>query len=287
MRKLKNIIEGFFHTSGAGLESSTEKFLNEMGITNYVINDGKVHIRGNIDIIDFEGKMLGIQFGRVTGSFHVQNCPNLESLVGFPDQVNSITINFCPKLKSLEGLPKVKYGVNIYACPKLKTLKGVRAADQCDLDLYLNSLPGIKNMTGLEDDISSINIMYLPNLESLEGCPSKVDMFTMRRCPKIKNLVGMPKHITGKLNIRDCEGIISVKGISKEVGREIDIDIYNNFKWDGEMDKVCKGNKSKDNHMIIYTKSYFKHLMKVEDIIDSIKDKRTKNLNIKVFSILT
>ena len=88
-----------------------EKWCEEMGIQNYIINS-----KGEIDVndcIEFEFKTnndfkeLPYKFGTVTGYFSLDGCINLISLKNCPTKIeDSFYCNDCPQLVSLEGCPK-------------------------------------------------------------------------------------------------------------------------------------------------------------------------------------
>ena len=88
---------------GIGRKALIEKWLDEMGIKNYTINDLTIDVNGyvhlyNKNLIKFPEY---IQFNEVNGSFN-----NLISLRGCPKIVNYNFYCYSNLLESLEGCPE-------------------------------------------------------------------------------------------------------------------------------------------------------------------------------------
>jgi hypothetical protein len=97
---------------GVGKKALITKWLDEMGVKNYIINDDFT-INGNMHI-DLGAKNLielpnYIQFNTVNGSFFIQN-NNLCNLKGCPFFIKSDFSCSRNKLKTLEYFPKVVDG---------------------------------------------------------------------------------------------------------------------------------------------------------------------------------
>ena len=92
----------------ANRNEKAEAWLHSIGVYNYDICDGFVHVVGDV-IIDIPLNMqlgrLPIQFGYVSGNF-ICRANDLESLVGCPSEVGGNFYCYGNKLTSLEGGPK-------------------------------------------------------------------------------------------------------------------------------------------------------------------------------------
>jgi hypothetical protein len=82
-----------------------KEWLHSMGIYDYDICDGIVHVVGDVDISSCGLGCIPVQFGYVSGDFYC-NDNNLESLKGCPSEVGGDFSCRANELDSLIGGPK-------------------------------------------------------------------------------------------------------------------------------------------------------------------------------------
>jgi hypothetical protein len=80
------------------------KWLHSMGVYDYDICDGVVHVVGDVDIYNSELTRIPVQFGYVSGNFHCSH-NKLTSLEGCPSEVGGGFYCSFNNLTSLEGGP--------------------------------------------------------------------------------------------------------------------------------------------------------------------------------------
>jgi len=85
-------------------EVEIKKWLDDMGVKNYTINNGVVNVVGDVDLDRKNLEVIPVQFGKVTGFF---NCSDnaLASLIGAPRIVGDEFLAYNNQLTSLEGGP--------------------------------------------------------------------------------------------------------------------------------------------------------------------------------------
>ncbi len=93
------------------IKADIEAWCDEMDIRNYTINSqGEIDVRGNVMLQNGLFRELPYKFGKVYGIFILDNCKNLITLKNCPHTVHSISCSNCPQLDSLEGYPKEVLG---------------------------------------------------------------------------------------------------------------------------------------------------------------------------------
>ena len=159
------------------------------------------------------------RWAKVGGDFLCDDCKNLTSLNGAPEEVEGdFDCSNCKNLISLEGGPK-EVGTNFDCgnCDKLTSLEGapeiVRGGFYCD---------DCKNLTSLKGAPKSVDDAFYcngcENLTSLEGAPKEVGWdFYCGRCEKLVSLKGGPEKIDGSFVCNNCDSLKSLDGAPKKI----------------------------------------------------------------------
>jgi hypothetical protein len=104
--------------------TETEKWLRSHAIAKWHINeDGIVDVAGNVQLNDFQGLVLPIQFGIVSGYFDIYNIP-LTSLKGCPLHVGGYFDCGNTEITSLQYAPSVINGNLLCSNTKIKSFSG-------------------------------------------------------------------------------------------------------------------------------------------------------------------
>lgn len=236
--------------SGMDMKSQIEAWLNEHGVTEYIINDDLTISSGrqfHMVVRNFDGTEFPdyIQFGDCSGCeyFILNNCPNLETLRGCPTKVKSFTCSECSKLKSLEGGPQEVE--NCYYCPDCTSLKNLKGAPtEISRTFCCSGCTGLESLEGAPQVVGSFvckrcggltNLKGAPqkaldwnsrsgqgfdcsdceNLESLEGAPQSAYIFSCLNCPKITSLKGIPNRIGRYFECKGCGVQFTYKDVRK------------------------------------------------------------------------
>jgi hypothetical protein len=93
-----------------------ETWIREHTSKEFTIHpDGTIDVRGNVSF-KWDGNTLPVQFGRIEGSFNV-NDSTLTSFVGFPHYVQNVVYCSRTNIRSLHGVEKaVKYVGDTFFC---------------------------------------------------------------------------------------------------------------------------------------------------------------------------
>ncbi len=198
MKYLKDITEGFFNTSGSGLEASKasirkrlQEIIDSYNPEDFIINDDltvstsenlergylTIHINTNV-------KEFGVKFKFIGCCLDCCQCDKLVSLKGLPDKIfGDFDCSNCGSLKTLDGCPK--------------EIGGWFDCSQCD---NITSLEGGPKIVGSEyNNGSNYTCSWCKNLVTLKGAPKKLNgYFNCSYCSNLKSLKYAPK----------CRGII-------------------------------------------------------------------------------
>lgn len=148
-----------------------KKWLNEMSIENYTINDNlTVDVDGDVSLFRKELKSIPVQFGVVNGDF---NCAvnQLKSLLGCPKIVVGDFYCYKNKITSLVMAPEKVYGSFDCGSNKLTSLKGCPKVIKTDFSCPDNNLLSLND--GPEEVGGSFSC-YSNKLTSLDGIPREI-----------------------------------------------------------------------------------------------------------------
>lgn len=150
--------------------------------------DGKVDLFYRIDIPNRSYSELGIEFGKVHGTFTVRKIDNFKSFEGFPEEIINDPRSKSSSIFTIEGNNNI-----------------------------------IKNLVGLPIKIAGYtNIQGLNALESLEGIPQEIGgSLVIHGSPHLESFDYLPKSIKGQLlfgkipNAKNYLAFFKVKGITE------------------------------------------------------------------------
>jgi hypothetical protein len=125
---------------------------------------GKVDVKGDVEIIMMSFYEFPVPFGRVKGTFNCKYCKNLKTLKGAPEYVEGFFIlDGCINLKSLVGSPK-------------------RVSDS----FRCSRCSSLENLEGASENVGRFICNRCENLKSLEGISTYVKMFVdCTDCPNL------------------------------------------------------------------------------------------------------
>ncbi len=217
MKQLKQVTEGFFSTSGAGIDNikaEIEKYMDiitrGLNVYKYTINnDMSVDYDGSIFLTDHSDyfntfkdmKKLPFKFGKVKGCFTISKL-NIEDCSNFPDSVgDGIIISRCDNLKSLKGISRhIEEGFSLSSCKKLKSFEG------------MENVRVFKYM----------RVFDLENLVSLKGLPYTIDGdLILTTCHKLESLKYISSIIKGTLDINDNKGLVDYTHVPRRVNMNV------------------------------------------------------------------
>ena len=124
-------------------------WLHSMGIYDYDICDGVVHVVGNADLSDFGLTSIPVQFGYVSGYFDCGG-NNLVSLAGCPSEVGGGFSCSGNQLTSLEGCPKEVRGIFYCSYNNLTSLIGCPSDVGEHFDCSSNMFKSKPNNSGIK-----------------------------------------------------------------------------------------------------------------------------------------
>jgi hypothetical protein len=189
-----------FESSGYYLTKDQVSFLN-LGCGTW----GEWKYNHETKLVDVEGKfsvprtpevlslsVLPVNFGKVTDSFVMSNCPNLTSLKGSPKWVGGNFDCRSGKLESLEWAPDEVGGDFICSYNKLKSLEGAPKRVGKTFACHENQLTSLE---GCPDEIMGDFYCSDNFLKDLVGGPKWVkDNYACGRNP-LETLKGAPDYI--------------------------------------------------------------------------------------------
>lgn len=171
-----NLRESLLNNTGLGKKSMIEKWLQNMGVENYIINnDMTIDVRGDVILAGYGLKEFPfyIQFNKVSGVFDCSE-NQLTSLRGCPYEVGNNFICTFNQLTTLEGAPKKVKGLFYCFHNKLTTLEGAPREINGNFDCSYNDL---KSLKGSPELIIGYFDCSNNKLISLEGIPKKITNF--------------------------------------------------------------------------------------------------------------
>ena len=130
-----------------------EEFLKQYNINNYTINDDlSVDVDGDVNLSEQNFEELPVNFGKVTGYFYCESCPNLITLEGAPKEMGkNLWCCSCINLISLKGFPKEIVGYfGCYKCSQLSSLQ--YAPLKCKIDNFKDDILKGTNINTIEAD---------------------------------------------------------------------------------------------------------------------------------------
>jgi hypothetical protein len=199
--------------------------------------EGRIDVRGNVDLQKQTFKKFPVPFGKIIGgSFY---CPtSLESLEGAPQSVSrEFNCDNCFNLKSLEGAPKKVKTFNCRNCRTIKDLKGAPQGEVEEFDcsgcrelLSLDGAPQkvskrfwcggcvrLKSLKGSPEEVGAFFCNGCDSLRSLEGVSQLLGALICQRCNNLESFEGMPREIRGMFQFDDCGKIRNFKGAPEKV----------------------------------------------------------------------
>lgn len=148
---------------------------------------------------------------------------NLTTLEGLPESYAESIKCSDNELTSLIGSPKRIGTTFIAEGNKLTTLEG--SPEKCE-EFYCGHNDDLTSLKGSPVKvIGYFNAANNKNLTSLESNLMEVSIIDIRNCPKLTSLKGLPKIISGSLDISGCTEIKTLYDISKcKISHLIDYD---------------------------------------------------------------
>lgn len=158
--------------------------------------EGWVTVRGDLcfDKATLEELLPGIR--EVEGMMIFKKCNQLCSLKNFSKFSSSVFLVECDSLESLEGMEstEVKNTFDLISLPRLSSLE---------------YSPKSENMR--------IAVKSCEKLSSLKGLPSRARLFKVSCCKNLRDMDGCPEYVKGDMLIQLCNGLVSLKGLPKEI----------------------------------------------------------------------
>ncbi len=256
MKTIKQIQEGFFNTSGAGIQSAKEKIIDILkDLTSkikymdyqfdekYTINDdmsvdwdGSIFLDKSIDnYIKYKDlDKLPIKFNKISGLLSIHNF-NISSCENFPSEIGeSLSFFKCQKLTNLSGLKSnIKGGIKLNF---LNNLENIEALKDCYIDKF-------------------IYITYCPNIFSLKGLPKTINGdIILTNLDGLSSLKYITDNISGSLNISSCDKL-NIDTSPKKIG----MNLYYNQSPSNPMYKLCSYD---DKKFTDYIKNLFSKSVK-------------------------
>ncbi len=262
MKKLRNIVEGFFQTSGSGMEAGVRAELERMGVKEYPLDKWVIHEEdGTVD----------------AGTINITN-KNIEEITVKFGKVDCFNIAGCAKLKSLKNCPKI-IGTDFSCggCIGLKNLDYLSQPDNVGVNYHLYGCIGLKNLNGLPESLGVLDISGCNGLMTLEGSVKQCKELCVDDCRNLKTFLGCPE-ILFKLNSRNC-WVTSLHGLPEVMPVEIHTYFPKLKEWDHTTKKFQKW-KVGSRWWDIKTSKASKY--DVHDVLYTIKCKVAKTFEIDV-----
>ena len=153
----------------------------------------------------------------ISGDFIII-APALKTLKGCENtETHNFMLSRCDKLESLEYCPKViHHRINI-SITGIKTLKGIPEANNTYNTIFLNKLPNIIDLEGLNNKkVTSLDIWECVSLKSLKGGPQKALISVyITDCTAFSSLEGFPKKCDGPVSLVNCNTSFKPEDIEK------------------------------------------------------------------------
>lgn len=200
----------------------------------YVIHDDlSVDVVG--DVV-FDGSVtawnaIPLQFGQVTGSFHIENSPGLVSLRGAPHTVTKNFMCVYSGITTLEGGPSVVYGyytchsnrlVSLSGAPqsvlgfdvRYNYLKSLADGPTTVSEHYLVEKNSLSSLVGAPSVVKQLNVSRTL-LRDFMGSPSRIDTLVATDMPHLLSLRGMTA--ASDIKLADCLNLKSLRGLPSRV----------------------------------------------------------------------
>ena len=196
------------------LPKEQEEYRKKIFYSKLVLNKKTNRYDSKYDVIvrkeDLIDGHLPVQFNQVKGRFSIGNCDDLVNLKGAPAIVGgNFEVFNCKDLLSLDGGPDwVGKDYNIASCNMLYSIKGI--ASHIGGGLTLNTLLSLEDLSPLS------KIQYVHG----------VRIYTIRRAKKIGSL---PKVIEGSVKVKDCDNLLTLRGLPDKVGKNLVLDSLDNL----------------------------------------------------------
>lgn len=199
---VQHLIDGNLHMVSRDT-ATIEAFLQRCTIRGayQLTHLGTVQIMGDISIpASLALAQLPIEFEWVTGSFVLQDCPELISLAGAPKTVGKdFDCSGCVNLTTLAGAP-ISVGETFYC-----------------------SHTGIANLVGGPKSAFDYHCSSCDALTSLEGAPVRLNgSFFCEDNHLLTSLRGAPQTIGEWFSVKDCRNLVSLEGGPLKVGIRYD-----------------------------------------------------------------
>ncbi len=248
MKTIKQIQEGFFQTSGGGLDSYNEKRkkeivqmvleLDDSIKEKYidVLDDMSVNIRYfSVTILELDITELPVQFNEVGGNFTISGCDKLKTLKGVPKKVTGdYNIQLCKGIKQYDYQPEyVGESVNLVGLKcitlDIKTkCKMLTVRKSSCSNILLNEriskvwLENNKKLNTLGDckKVLQMTLTDIPNIKDLQPLNLRYIETLVVTNSGIINLKGLPREIQ-RLCISKCKDLVSLEGLSESILTEL------------------------------------------------------------------
>ena len=204
-----------------GKVEEIEKWLNEFGVSNYVISEdfsvivhGSVNLNGKLD-----GKKLPFRFKMVDGYFDISN-NFLKTLEGCPEIV---TKDFNCSKNNLDSLFDAPKEVGDFDCSdnNLKDLSYAPKVVRGFFDCSNNKITSIK---GTPRSIKGYFKCSHNNITSLKNGPKHIDSYFDCSYNKLEKLIGGPFSV-GQDYICHNNNLVDLDGLADEIGWDLLTDI--------------------------------------------------------------
>lgn len=228
-------------------ESLYHLYLREIWLKPFVSGvflrneDNTYSVNGTVYYAGQEFKKIPLKFKKVSGTFDVSRCLNLQSLEGSPEECayfrcdsckNLKTFKFSPRLcksfsgsdtkvASLKGSPEVCEIYTCHNCSSLKTLKG--APLKC-IHLYVNYAFHLESIKGVTSELETLDISYCESLKYLDCERLKVAKLILRGCESLLSLKGNVEY--DSIDISYCFKLENLEGIATHYDKITALGIY-------------------------------------------------------------
>ena len=198
-----------------------ESWLEDTGVINYKVNqDLTVDVKGNVSIdAGVVYKKLPVKFGKIRGSFYLDNCKTIETLEGCPVFVrDKFMIKNC-NIKNLKGSPRTVKEFVCRDCTSLISLAGVPDNVQCfsiQGSSKLASLKGAPSLKYIESGRTNItryisfDCSQCDSLETLEHAPD-VRIIDASDCKNLKKVDMTNYKNLHDLDLNYCKSLTELK----------------------------------------------------------------------------
>jgi len=179
--------------------------------------DGSVSVNDTVNISYKQFKKLTVKFRKITGTFSLESCPNLQTLEGCPDEVGGdFNCYQNDSLTSMKYMPKIIKGdFSGFSNPNLTSLEDFSNARSLNINLAncerLTSIKEIKrakylNITGCWRIRNMLHLLKIKDLERVRIWSPHIMFSQDDLAKKIKTLDNIiNKHLSGDKDIMECQ----------------------------------------------------------------------------------